>query len=144
MLSATPLTQLGPASMVFYDIHALQERFYFRDQVRPVLQTAIPLVRREIDRLKVAVAFPDDGAKKRFGPLFHGPDGELFPNIVCSKVREGTKRTLKITEGKEDVANHHVVIIDDLDLLIAEGATAVSGYVTHGRNDRLERVYSLC
>ena len=50
---------------------------------------------------------------------------------------------LKITEGMEDVRGRHVVVVDDLvqsggtminckDLLLASGASEVSGYVTHG------------
>eukprot|EP00118_Oscarella_pearsei_P009381 m.54005 g.54005 ORF g.54005 m.54005 type:complete len:69 (+) comp34301_c0_seq5:529-735(+) len=35
LLSAIPLAALGPAQIVIYDIHALQERFYFADSVIP-------------------------------------------------------------------------------------------------------------
>lgn len=32
LLSAIPLTIAGPAKIVIYDIHALQERFYFNEK----------------------------------------------------------------------------------------------------------------
>ena len=35
MLSSIPSTTRGPAQIVMFDIHALQERFYFSDHVIP-------------------------------------------------------------------------------------------------------------
>ncbi|XP_067667315.1 uncharacterized protein [Haliotis asinina] len=35
LLSAIPLTSKGPAQIIIFDIHALQERFYFSDNVIP-------------------------------------------------------------------------------------------------------------
>ncbi len=35
MLSIIPLAARGPAQMFIFDIHALQERFYFTDQIIP-------------------------------------------------------------------------------------------------------------
>ena len=35
MLSVIPLAARGPAQMFIFDIHALQERFYFTDQIIP-------------------------------------------------------------------------------------------------------------
>ena len=43
ILSAIPLTQSGPPIVMIYDIHALQERFYFEDSILPSLHSAIPL-----------------------------------------------------------------------------------------------------
>eukprot|EP01062_Namystynia_karyoxenos_P039268 TRINITY_DN2855_c0_g3_i1.p1 TRINITY_DN2855_c0_g3~~TRINITY_DN2855_c0_g3_i1.p1 ORF type:complete len:668 (+),score=208.01 TRINITY_DN2855_c0_g3_i1:73-2004(+) len=156
MLSATPMTTQGPPRFVFFDIHALQNRFYFSDRVMPHLATAIPLLRKEMEEMerqgsgdRVAVVFPDDGAKKRFGPLFtiRGSGGtkvEAYPLIVCSKVRgSGAERRLRVTEGKEAVKGRHCIIVDDLvqsggtmigckDLLFELGAAKVTGFVTHG------------
>ena len=42
----------------------------------------------------MTVAFPDDGARKRFAH-----DLEAFDPIVCVKVREGDKRIIRIKEG---------------------------------------------
>ncbi|CEM35052.1 unnamed protein product [Vitrella brassicaformis CCMP3155] len=122
-----------------FDIHALQERFYFSDNIIPVLLTAIPLfldaIRHEKD---VAIAFPDEGARKRFGRMFDGK----YPLIVCSKVRQGDKgRVVRIAEG--EARGMKVFIVDDLvktggtllqckKALLEAGAASVSAFVTHG------------
>ena len=136
MLSNIPMTLSGPAQIIIFDIHALQERFYFSDQVIPRLETAVHLVRDELRLLDhPAVAFPDEGALKRFGRWF-----DEFPLIVCHKAREGRKRRISIREGHPE--GRHVVIIDDLAMsggtllecrraLAEAGAHAVSAYVTH-------------
>ncbi|KAI0219224.1 Ribose-phosphate pyrophosphokinase 4 [Lamellibrachia satsuma] len=141
LLSSMPLTARGPAQIVVFDIHALQERFYFSDHVIPRLQSAIPLLEREIHKLraartdKLAIAFPDDGAFKRFHAMFLDT-----PTIVCTKIREGAKRIVKVKDG--DPSGCHVIIVDDLiqtggtmneciKALRAGGATHISCYVTH-------------
>ena len=62
------------------------------------LLTAMPLLRTELkalpDNHNVSVAFPDDGAYKRFNAELSG-----FPTITCVKVRTGTKRVINIKEG---------------------------------------------
>lgn len=55
----------------------------------------------------VVIAFPDEGAIKRFGGQF-----KEFETILCSKVREGDKRVVTVKEG--DPSGRHVFIIDDL------------------------------
>jgi len=137
MLSIIPPTKSGPAEVVIYDIHALQERFYFRDEVIPRLESGIPLLKARLqDMIHVAIAFPDEGAWKRFGRMFNG-----YPQILCDKVRDGGKRVVTIKEG--DPRNMNVVIVDDLvqtggtlhackDALSANGAASVSAYATHG------------
>jgi ribose-phosphate pyrophosphokinase len=137
MLSGVPMTLSGPAQVIIFDIHALQERFYFSDQVIPRLESGVPLLR---DRLaahdNLAIAFPDEGAWKRFGHWF-----QEYPLIVCHKIRKGGQRRISIREG--DPAGKHVVIVDDLALsggtllacqraLKEARAAAVSAYVTHG------------
>ena len=69
------------------------------------LETAIPLLLRRIKRLEdhgsVSIAFPDDGAYKRFNGMFDG-----YELITCSKRREGTKKIVSVKDGKieeEDV-----------------------------------------
>ncbi|XP_038051869.1 ribose-phosphate pyrophosphokinase 4-like [Patiria miniata] len=141
MLSSIPSTARGPAQIVMFDIHALQERFYFSDTIIPRLESAIPLLQREMLKLpddvkfNIAIAFPDDGAHKRFHGMF-----DDFPQITCIKVRNGDKRVVTIKEG--EAKNHHVIIIDDLvqtggtlincaRVLLESGAASVSAYVTH-------------
>ncbi|KAL6137200.1 hypothetical protein ACLB2K_062492 [Fragaria x ananassa] len=140
MLSNIPISKGGPASLVIYDIHALQERFYFGDHVLPLFETGIPMLKERLHQLpdsdKIVVAFPDDGAWKRFHKQL-----DHFPMVVCNKVREGDKRIVRIKEGNP--AGFHVVIVDDLvqsgstliecqKVLAAHGAAKVSAYVTHG------------
>ena len=43
---------------------------------------------------KLSIAFPDDGAFKRFSSMFSD-----MPTIVCFKRREGDKRIVKVKEG---------------------------------------------
>jgi ribose-phosphate pyrophosphokinase len=137
MLSGVPMTLSGPTQVIIFDIHALQERFYFSDQVIPRLESGVPLLRGRLAALdNLAIAFPDEGAWKRFGHWF-----EEYPLIVCHKVREGGGRRISIREG--DPAGRHAVIVDDLAMsggtllecrraLNERRAAAVSAYVTHG------------
>lgn len=140
ILSNIPISRGGPTSIVIYDIHALQERFYFGDHVLPLFETGIPLLKQRLHQLsdadKIVVAFPDDGAWKRFHKLL-----DHFPTVICTKVREGDKRIVRLKEGNP--TGCHVVIVDDLvqsggtliecqKVLFAHGAAKVSAYVTHG------------
>ncbi|KAI0488014.1 hypothetical protein KFK09_027837 [Dendrobium nobile] len=140
ILSMIPKSRGGPTSVVIYDIHALQERFYFGDDVLPCFESGIPLLLQRLRQLpdadNITIAFPDDGAWKRFHKQL-----QHFPMIVCAKVREGDKRIVRIKEGNPN--GQHVVIVDDLvqsggtliecqKVLASQGAAKVSAYVTHG------------
>jgi hypothetical protein len=46
-----PKSRGGPTSVVIYDIHALQERFYFGDDVLPCFETGIPLLLQRLSQL---------------------------------------------------------------------------------------------
>merc|ERR1719354_783428 len=97
ILSGIPISSRGPCQIVIIDIHALQERFYFGDNVIPRLETAVPLLHNEIKKKQfkdVAIVFPDDGAHKRFSSSFT----DTYPIIICTKIRDGTKRVVKIKE----------------------------------------------
>merc|ERR1719281_592222 len=93
------------------------------------------LLKNHYSNENIAVAFPDEGAKKRFGGFFSNAG---YPVLFCSKVREGDKRVVRIAEG--DAKDHHVIIVDDLcntggtviackDTLKKEGAAKVSVFV---------------
>ncbi|GMI90194.1 phosphoribosyl pyrophosphate (PRPP) synthase 3 [Hibiscus trionum] len=140
ILSNIPTSRGGPTSLVTFDIHALQERFYFGDNILPCFESGIPLLMNRLQQLpdsdKISIAFPDDGAWKRFHKQL-----QHFPTIVCNKVRIGDKRIVRIKEG--EAAGRHVVIVDDLvqsggtliecqKALAADGAAKISAYVTHG------------
>eukprot|EP00968_Pinguiococcus_pyrenoidosus_P019716 scaffold2177_cov272-Pinguiococcus_pyrenoidosus.AAC.9 len=82
------------------------------------------------------IAFPDDGAAKRFKTSF--PD---FALITCGKTRDGDDRRVVIQEGSAE--GRHVCIVDDLvqtggtlheagKALVEDGALSVSCFVAHG------------
>ena len=103
------------------------------------LQTAIPLLKEQIKASNIdCVAFPDDGAAKRFSAMFQDMDLEI---IVCGKTRgEGDVRTVVIQDG--DAHGKHIVIVDDLvqtggtlfesgKVLKEAGAASVNAFVSH-------------
>lgn len=64
------------------------------------LLSAIPLLDQKLrclpDSDNLSIAFPDEGAWKRFhSELAH------WPTITCIKVRDGDKRVVSIKEGKD-------------------------------------------
>jgi len=128
----------NPTKVVIYDLHTLQNRFYFKGGALVKMATAIPII---VKRLKdtypngVAIAFPDEGAYKRFNAFFSG-----FDTIICGKRREGNDRIVVIYDG--DPKGKNVVIVDDLvqtggtlhvckNVLEQAGAISVDAYVTH-------------
>jgi ribose-phosphate pyrophosphokinase len=140
ILSNIPPSRGGPCSTLIFDIHALQERFYFGDNILPCFESGIPLLLNRLaecpDADNIVIAYPDEGAWKRFHGFFKGME-----EVVCTKVRDGSKRQVKLKEGEP--AGRHVVVVDDLvqsggtliecqKLLSRLGAVKVSAYVTHG------------
>lgn len=129
-----------PTRLMVYDLHTLQNRFYLHGNSVASLHTAIPLLKQKIEENNVdCVAFPDDGAAKRFAAMFQDMDLEI---IVCGKTRgEGDSRTVTIQDGNADGKN--IVIVDDLvqtggtlyetgKVLKDAGALSVNAFVTHG------------
>ena len=129
-----------PTRLMLYDLHTLQNRFYFHSSTIPSLHSAIPLL---LERLKstniTAIAFPDDGAAKRFGRTFKSAGFEEI--VICGKKRDGDKRIVTILDG--DCLGKEVIIVDDLVqtggtlyecavTLLKKGAVKVSCFVTHG------------
>ena len=123
-----------------YDLHTLQNRFYLHGNSVASLHTAIPLLKDKIKETDInAVAFPDDGAAKRFAALFDDIDD--LEVIVCGKKRgEGDERRITIQDGIPD--GKHIVIVDDLvqtggtlfetgKVLKEAGAASVNAFVTH-------------
>ncbi|EGD81507.1 ribose-phosphate pyrophosphokinase 4 [Salpingoeca rosetta] len=143
MLSAVPPTRGGPPQVVVYDIHTLQERFYFADSVLPRLETAIPLLQQRLRatfgaelETDVVVIFPDDGASKRFAKRLQD-----FHCLTCSKKRQGDQRVVWLAED-ESLEGKHAVIVDDLvqtggtlkscaRFIHSRNPASVSAYVTH-------------
>lgn len=130
-----------PTRLMVYDLHTLQNRFYLHGNAVASLQTAIPLLKGKMKQRGIdCVAFPDDGAAKRFSAMFQDMEGVEI--IVCGKTRGvGDARTVTIQDG--DAAGKHIVIVDDLvqtggtlyetgKVLEGAGASSVNAFVTHG------------
>jgi phosphoribosylpyrophosphate synthetase len=80
---------------VIYDLHTLQNRFYLHGNAIASLQTSVPLLLERLSRLSptapriTCVAFPDDGAAKRFGYMFKNLQVEV---VTCGRSRNGEPR----------------------------------------------------
>nr|GMD16650.1 ribose-phosphate pyrophosphokinase 4-like [Ipomoea batatas] len=83
ILSNIPISRGGPTSLVTFDIHALQERFYFGDNILPCFESGIPLLLNRLQQLpdsdNISIAFPDDGAWKRFHKQL-----QHFPTVLSN------------------------------------------------------------
>ena len=131
----------SPIRIMTYDLHTLQNRFYFTGHALATLHTAIPLITKKIKEVGInAIAFPDEGAHKRFASLFKDTGIEGDDVIICSKQRIGTEKRVTIADGKPE--GKHVIIIDDqtktagtliscAKVLSKEKATKISAFVTH-------------
>ncbi|KAL0297013.1 UNVERIFIED_CONTAM: Ribose-phosphate pyrophosphokinase, mitochondrial [Sesamum radiatum] len=80
ILSNIPISRGGPTSLVIFDIHALQERFYFGDNILPCFESD-------------TIVFPDDGAWKRFHKQL-----QHFPMKVLAK-HGAAKISAYVTHG---------------------------------------------
>ena len=119
--------------------YACRPRFYLHGNTIASLQTTVPCLLPYLEREGVnAVAFPDDGAAKRFKHMF---DADRYAIIVCGKVRDGDKRVVTVQDG--DATGRRVIVIDDLvqtggtlyecgAKLLELGAASVSAFVAHG------------
>jgi len=136
MLSGLPHTG-GPARVMFYDLHTLQNRFYLHSGAIATMHTTVPLIKDVLKRDNAigCCAFPDEGAQKRFGAFF-----SEHHIVTCGKKRVGDDRFVVIQDG--DPQGKHVLIIDDMvktggtlvecaKALMEAGATAVSAFCAH-------------
>ena len=90
------------------DVHCTAEASFVPSNVRVVLSSAL---RRMVPKGAHIVAFPDAGARNRFGSQFRG-----FTHVVCSKTRTGAERSVHITQvvGPLPIAGNEVWLVDDL------------------------------
>jgi phosphoribosylpyrophosphate synthetase len=145
LLSCLPPVGAQRTRVMLYDNHTLQNQFFFGGNCAASLHTGVDLVIQRIGAMSPldcidCIAFPDDGAEKRFSRLFKTklPGSEV---VVCGKHRtSGDGRKVVIQSGNPQGKN--VLIIDDLIQtggtmyecavqLKAEGAKSVNAYVTH-------------
>jgi phosphoribosylpyrophosphate synthetase len=98
----------SPSRIMIYDIHALQNRFYFHNSTIPSLHSTIPLVLNRLNDLSCKIAFPDDGAAKRFGQLFKDRG---FDIIVCGKVRIGDQRKITLASDPREIVGNECPFI---------------------------------
>ncbi len=144
-LSEIPPTRQGPTTIMIYDVHATVIRFYVKDSVVVRGISAIPLLKDTLP-FRQPIAFPDEGAYKRFGYQFEG-----YPTVICGKRRVGNERIIHvqnrinwpINKEEETKLMHTIVIVDDLaqsggtliecaKALLLEGFGTIQAYVTHG------------
>lgn len=113
LCTGMPRTAKGPVKLKICTIHQTGTRFYTGENVfyQPwnILPRLVQQYRTHCPEF--VVAFPDDGAYKRFGSLSEGRSC-----VVFSKIREGSKRllTLQLQKGPKTLKGSHVVIVDDL------------------------------
>ena len=70
----------------------MQERFYFGDTVLPLFESGIPLMRQRMQSLpdadNITIAYPDEGAWKRFHYQFGDyPEVKFGPCLLLSSHR---------------------------------------------------------
>lgn len=156
LLSAIPPCATGPAVLSIIDIHALQEQFYFGDGVLVELKTAMGLLFPHV-RPDDVIAFPDDGAQKRYKGIFQKLfrkqwSEDLHSNyetycesrmVVCAKQRRGDERIVVVKEGWENIQGKRIIIVDDMvqsggtilkcaQVLRTMEAETIDAFVTHG------------
>jgi ribose-phosphate pyrophosphokinase len=141
MFSAVAPAGPGSVPLFIWDIHALPIREFFGVNISPQFKTGTKLLKERLIGRDVSIAFPDEGAYKRFHGMFEENGKPLYPTIICRKVRDGDQRLVAIIEGT--ARGRDVVIVDDLvhsggttlmclKALQTAGARSVSAYATHG------------
>jgi ribose-phosphate pyrophosphokinase len=145
LLSALPAAGPGLIPLYMWDVHALPIRHYFGPNIAPRFKTGTKVLRQRLNGENAVIAFPDEGAWKRFRVLFTADGNPLYPFVICHKRRKGDERIVTVMEG--DPVGKHVVIVDDLvhsggttlecmHALKAAGAARVSAFATHGVMER--------
>jgi len=138
MLSSLPYSG-KPNRLMIYDIHTLQNRFYFHSSTIPSLHTSVYTLLKRLSGTEITtVCFPDEGATKRFSALFIDAG---FDIITCSKVR-GIESSRQVQVQNGNTEGREVVIVDDLvqtggtlfecaKVLRELGAKDVTAFVAH-------------
>jgi hypothetical protein len=103
---------------ILFDHHTLHNRFYYSGgNTSIIFLSAMPLLHATLDPTRDIIAFPDDGAHKRFGPFFKSYGYDI---IVCGKVRDGNDRKVTVMDTEGNIGafgtniTRTVTIVDDL------------------------------
>jgi len=145
LLSQLPPTGGARTRVMIYDVHALPAQYFFTGSCAATLHTTCPLVVNRIGLMEAdekidCIAFPDDGAAKRFTKFFQR-ELKGVEIVTCNKVRTpGNKRVVVIADG--DPTGKNVLIIDDLiqtggtlyecaAKLKESGAKSVNAFIVH-------------
>jgi len=111
LLSCCPPGPGGLPALVTFDIHWVQEQFYFQDRILVELCSAVPLGRKKLveiasknDAIPIVIVFPDRGAQEKMSSTFLE-----FPQVICEKVRDGNARRVSIVEGAANIHGCHAV-----------------------------------
>jgi len=102
---------------ILFDHHTLHNRFYYSGGNTTVkFLSAMPLIEDKVLSQSPlgtwTVAFPDEGAYKRFGGYF---TQKHYKTIICGKVRKGDQRIVTINDSEVDITKcQNIMIVDDL------------------------------
>ncbi len=108
LLGTIPSGRTHKSSIHIFDLHSLEQRFFFDDdKINTELHTAMNLIKEKISP-ETIVVFPDAWARKRF-------EWDFLENesIHCLKKRDGDKREISI-ESDLEIKWKDFIIIDDL------------------------------
>lgn len=150
MLSGLPNTV--PIRVMHYDLHTLQNRFYYSAPAVADLRSLVCSFFGTVAKKFDFVVFPDAGALKRYGTALadHWPKKHI---AACTKVRKGDERIITVNTG-HDLTGLRVLVIDDLtrtggtlvrcaEALKKLGADQVSAFCTHVAGSQ-EQLLKLC
>ena len=103
----------APVRYLLYDLHTLQQRFFFHPPAVADLNTVVDVVCKTLHHKFDWAFFPDSGAFKRFGKVLE--DADLWGSNIgtCDKVRKGDDRKITVL-GDHDLTGKKVLLIDDL------------------------------
>jgi adenine phosphoribosyltransferase len=146
LFTTIPHTKTGPPIIQIMDLHALPNQFYFANCFTHLISSLEMLMR---EKPHATIVCPDDGAYKRLGPALMAKN---YPILICSKIRENDKRSVKVSEWKNFPSHYseckallnEVIIVDDLchsgstlaecaqELKKIEGVVHIDAWITHG------------
>lgn len=109
-------------NIIFFDIHSIVQKYYFSQNIKIEYLTGVKLLDNVFnyskydkkDKIQIdCICFPDEGAKKRFLPLFKNKN---IPIITCDKIRKDDERKININSDSNFYSSKFksILIVDDL------------------------------